>query len=115
MADQRHALSAKRRPADNANAGTLYAFMTVDIARTIFFSLDLPLDAMLVLPIWGLIGLGLHYACSRRSHRGRGIVENHEVEAVTEIEPIASLTALRSNDAAGALSPELARLRTVRS
>ena len=58
------------------------------IAGTIFLFLNLPLDAMLVLPVWGIIGLVIYYAYSRsRSHLGRGIVESHEVEAVTEIEP----------------------------
>lgn len=103
--------------ADIANAGTLYAFMMVaiavmmlrktapnhprkfrtpalwligplTIAGTIFLFFNLPLDAMLVLPIWGAIGLVIYYGYSRsRSHLGRGIVESHEVEAVTEIEP----------------------------
>ncbi|HSX55369.1 MAG TPA: amino acid permease [Sphingomonas sp.] len=103
--------------ADIANAGTLYAFMMVaiavmmlrksapnhprkfktpalwlvgplTIAGTIFLFLNLPLDAMLVLPVWGIIGLVIYYAYSRsRSHLGRGIVESHEVEAVTAIEP----------------------------
>ena len=94
--------------ADIANAGTLYAFMMVAIAvmilrktapnqprafttpalwligpativGTIFLFLNLPLDAMLVLPIWGAIGLVFYYLYSRsRSHLGRGIVEVHE-------------------------------------
>ncbi|RHW19024.1 amino acid permease [Sphingomonas gilva] len=105
------------RLADIANAGTLYAFMMVaiavmilrrtaanqprrfktpalwllgplTIAGTVFLFLNLPLDAMLVLPIWGAIGLVIYFAYSRRkSHLGRGIVESHEVEAVTEVEP----------------------------
>ena len=49
------------------------------IAGTIFLFLNLPLDAMLVLPIWGAIGLVFYYLYSRnRSHLGRGIVEVHE-------------------------------------
>ncbi len=94
--------------ADIANAGTLYAFMMVAIAvmilrktapnqprafttpalwligpativGTIFLFLNLPLDAMLVLPIWGAIGLVFYYLYSRsRSHLGRGVVEVHE-------------------------------------
>ncbi|HEV7314267.1 amino acid permease [Sphingopyxis sp.] len=94
--------------ADIANAGTLYAFMMVavavmilrktapnqprafttpalwlvgplTIAGTIFLFLNLPLDAMLVLPIWGAIGLVFYYLYSRsRSHLGRGVVEVHE-------------------------------------
>ena len=103
--------------ADIANAGTLYAFMMVaiavmilrktaadtprafktpalwligpaTIAGTVFLFFNLPLDAMLVLPIWGAIGLLIYFLYSRsRSHLGKGIVESHEVEAVTEIEP----------------------------
>lgn len=91
--------------ADIANAGTLYAFMMVAIAvmilrRTapnvkrsfktpilwligpltifgcVFLFFNLPLDAMLVLPIWGAVGLVIYYAYSyRSSHVGRGIVD----------------------------------------
>jgi APA family basic amino acid/polyamine antiporter len=105
------------RLADIANAGTLYAFMMVaiavmilrrtapdrprafktpalwligplTIAGTIFLFFNLPLDAMLVLPIWGALGLLVYFFYSRnKSHLGRGIIESHEVEAVTEIEP----------------------------
>ena len=94
--------------ADIANAGTLYAFMMVavavmilrktaadtprafrtpalwligpaTIAGTVFLFFNLPLDAMLVLPIWGAIGLLIYFLYSRsRSHLGRGIVEVHE-------------------------------------
>ncbi|WP_375397577.1 amino acid permease [uncultured Sphingomonas sp.] len=91
--------------ADIANAGTLYAFMMVAIAvlilrrtapdqprafRTplvwviapltvvgcIFLFVNLPAAAMLVLPIWGLLGLVIYFGYSRsRSYLGRGIVE----------------------------------------
>lgn len=103
--------------ADIANAGTLYAFMMVAIAvmmlrktaadrkrsfRTpalwllgpltiagcVFLFFNLPIDAMLVLPIWGAIGLVIYFAYSRgASHLGRGIVEVHENEAVEDVEP----------------------------
>ena len=103
--------------ADIANAGTLYAFMMVaiavmilrktapnqprafttpalwlvgplTIAGTIFLFLNLPLDAMLVVPIWGAIGLVFYYLYSRsRSHLGRGIVEVHE----DDLEPAAPI------------------------
>jgi len=96
--------------ADIANAGTLYAFMMVAIAvmmlrktepnrerrfRTpalwlvgpltiagcVFLFFNLPLDAMLVLPIWGAVGLVIYYVYSyRNSHLGRGLVEVHEPE-----------------------------------
>ena len=91
--------------ADIANAGTLYAFAMVAVAvmvlrrtapdrkrafRTpmlwlvgpatvlgcLFLFFNLPLDAMLVLPIWTAIGIAIYFAYSRRhSHLGRGIVE----------------------------------------
>ena len=102
--------------ADIANAGTLYAFMMVAIAvmmlrktepnrerkfRTpalwllgpltiagcIFLFVNLPFEAMLVLPVWGVIGLVIYYAYSyRNSHLGRGLVEVHETE-IMDIEP----------------------------
>lgn len=88
--------------ADIANAGTLYAFMMVAIAvmllrkkepgrkrtfRTpllwlvgpatiagcVFLFFNLPFAAMLVLPIWGAVGLLIYFGYSRsRSHLGRG-------------------------------------------
>ncbi len=91
--------------ADISNAGTLYAFMMVAIAvlilRTrdperkrafrvpvvwvvapltvigcLFLFLNLPIDAMLFLPGWGVIGIVIYLLYSRRSsHLGRGIVE----------------------------------------
>ena len=91
--------------ADISNAGTLYAFMMVAIAllvlrrrdpnrpRTfrvpaawliapltivgcVFLFLNLPIDAMLFLPGWGLIGIVIYLLYSRRqSHLGRGVVE----------------------------------------
>ena len=91
--------------ADIANAGTLYAFLMVavavlvlrkrrpDIPRSFkvagvwfvapatvigcaFLFLNLPADAMMVLPIWTIIGLVIYFGYSRsRSHLGRGIVE----------------------------------------
>lgn len=94
--------------ADIANAGTLYAFMMVAIAVLIlrrkepnrhrpfrmpaigviapltiagclFLFFNLPMAAMLVLPIWGAIGMVIYWAYSRgHSHLGRGVVEVHE-------------------------------------
>lgn len=91
--------------ADIANAGTLYAFALVALAvmvlrRTrpdvkrpfrvaglaiiapaaiagcIFLFVNLPLDAMIVLPVWTLIGVLIYIAYGRgRSHLGRGVVE----------------------------------------
>lgn len=94
--------------ADIANAGTLYAFAMVAVAvmilrrtapnqprsfRTpalwlvgpltivgcVFLFFNLPSAAMLVLPVWGAVGLVIYLGYSRRnSHLGRGIVEVHE-------------------------------------
>jgi APA family basic amino acid/polyamine antiporter len=102
--------------ADIANAGTLYAFMMVAIAvmmlrkiapnrerkfRTpalwlvgpltiagcIFLFLNLPFEAMIVLPAWAAFGMVIYFAYSRRSsHVGRGIVEVNEAEA-TKLSP----------------------------
>lgn len=102
--------------ADIANAGTLYAFFMVAISvmllrksepdrprkfRTpalwlvgpatiggcLFLFLNLPLEAMLVLPIWAAIGLTIYFAYGyRKSHVGRGLVEVHEVE-IQDIHP----------------------------
>jgi APA family basic amino acid/polyamine antiporter len=96
--------------ADIANAGTLYAFFMVAVAVMLLRKRDpdrarafrvpalwlvgpltmvgclglyllLPLAAILVLPIWGAIGLVVYFAYSRgASHLGRGIVEVHEPE-----------------------------------
>lgn len=90
--------------ADIANAGTLYAFAMVAVAvmvlrrtapdaarsfRTpalwlvgpatiagcVFLFLNLPFEAMMVLPIWGAIGVAIYFAYGRaRSHLVRGDV-----------------------------------------
>ena len=91
--------------ADYANAGTLYAFFMVavtvlvlrkkDASRVrpfrlpgawivaplamigcVFLYVNLPVEAILVLPVWGIIGAIIYFAYSRqRSNLGRGIVE----------------------------------------
>ncbi|MGV3554074.1 MAG: amino acid permease [Croceibacterium sp.] len=91
--------------ADISNAGTLYAFLMVAVAVMIlrrsdpqrqrhfrvpglaivgpltifgcvFLFVNLPTQAMLFLPIWGVIGIVIYFAYSRsRSHLGKGIVE----------------------------------------
>ncbi|MCM8729611.1 amino acid permease [Hephaestia sp. GCM10023244] len=101
--------------ADIANAGTLYAFMMVAIAvlilrktqadrprsfRTpfiwviapltvagcIFLFFNLPTAAMMVLPIWGVIGLFVYFAYGyRKSQLARGIVE---VVSMDDEEPL---------------------------
>ncbi len=102
--------------ADIANAGTLYAFLMVAIAvwmlrkrdpnrprsfrvpalwlvapltilGCLFLFFNLPIEAMLVLPIWTAIGVVIYFAYSyRTSHLGRGIVEVHEPE-IHDIQP----------------------------
>ena len=96
--------------ADYANAGTLYAFMMVAFAllilrkvepnrkrsfRTpaawvvapltivgcIFLFVNLPWQAILVLFVWGAIGLAIYYGYSKsRSHLGRGVDDPDEAE-----------------------------------
>ncbi|ANU06354.1 amino acid permease [Paraurantiacibacter namhicola] len=91
--------------ADYANAGTLYAFFMVAVtvmvlrktdpdrprpfrmkgvwiiapltlAGCLFLYVNLPWQAILVLPAWALVGLVIYFAYSRsRSHLGQGIVE----------------------------------------
>ncbi|MBW8296909.1 amino acid permease [Sphingopyxis sp.] len=94
--------------ADIANAGTLYAFMMVaisvmilrktapDVKRSfktpmlwligpativgcIFLFLNLPFEAMIVLPLWAAAGMVLYFLYGyRTSHVGKGLVEVHE-------------------------------------
>ena len=101
---------------DIANAGTLYAFFMVaiavmmlrklepnrprlfktpalwligplTIAGCLFLFLNLPFEAMIVLPVWSAIGLVIYYLYGyRHSHLGKGIVEVHETE-LHDIEP----------------------------
>jgi APA family basic amino acid/polyamine antiporter len=95
--------------ADIANAGTLYAFLMVAIAvwqlrkidpkrkrpfrvpaiwlvapltilGCLFLFFNLPGPAMLVLPVWGAIGVVIYYAYSyRHSYVGRGIIDVPEL------------------------------------
>jgi len=103
--------------ADISNAGTLYAFMMVAIAvwmlrkrdphttrgfrvpalplvailtvfGCLFLFFNLPKEAMLVLPVWTVIGFFVYFGYSyRHSHLGRGVIEVHEPEIVKDIEP----------------------------
>jgi APA family basic amino acid/polyamine antiporter len=97
--------------ADISNSGTLFAFFMVSVAvlvlrvkepnrhrpfRTplvwvvapiaaagcVFLYFNLPIDAILVLPVWGAIGLVVYYLYGyRKSHVGRGDIEVHEDDA----------------------------------
>jgi basic amino acid/polyamine antiporter, APA family len=102
--------------ADISNAGTLYAFLAVAVAvmllrrsdpvrqrhfrvpalwlvgpltilGCLFLFFNLPVSAMLFLPIWIAVGVVIYFAYGRsRSHLGRGIVEVHEPE-YADLEP----------------------------
>jgi APA family basic amino acid/polyamine antiporter len=104
--------------ADYSNSGTLFAFFMVAVAvmvlrktdpnrarpfRTpivwiiaplsmlgcVVLYLSLPLTAILVLPVWGAIGLLVYFFYSRsRSHVGRGVVEVHETDADAPPQPV---------------------------
>ncbi len=104
--------------ADVSNSGTLFAFFMVSIAVLILRKTDpsrprpfrtplvwivapiailgclslyllLPLDAKLVLPIWGGIGLVIYFAYGfRMSHVGRGLVEVHEEDTDVPPQPV---------------------------
>ncbi len=107
------------RLADIANAGTLYAFALVAIAvmvlrrqqpdvrrpfrvkglwfvgpaaiaGCVFLFINLPLDAMIVLPVWTAVGLAIYVLYGRsRSHLGRGIIEVvDEIEGDETLIPI---------------------------
>ena len=96
--------------ADYANAGTLYAFGMVAAALLIlrkkdgdrprpfrtpaawiiapltivgcfYLYISLPIKAVLVLPIWGAIGLLIYFGYGyRHSHMGKGVVEVHSLD-----------------------------------
>jgi APA family basic amino acid/polyamine antiporter len=103
--------------ADYSNSGTLFAFLMVAISVMVLRKVDpsrkrpfrmplvwviaplaivgclglyisLPLTAILVLPIWGVLGLLVYFFYSRsRSHVGRGVVEVNEEKAYHGTEP----------------------------
>ena len=102
--------------ADIANAGTLYAFLMVAVAvwmlrkrdperprpfrvpalslvapltigGCLFLFLNLPVEALVGLPLWTAIGLVIYFLYGyRKSHLGRGLVEVHEPE-IHDIDP----------------------------
>ncbi len=107
--------------ADISNSGTLFAFLMVAVAvmilrvrdphrarpfraplvwvvapvaamGCIFLYFNLPISSIIVLPVWGAIGLAVYFAYSRsRSHVGRGIIEVHETDADTPDGPVPPL------------------------
>ena len=104
--------------ADISNSGTLFAFFMVAVAvlilrlrdpnrvrpfRTplvwvigpiaaagcVFLFFNLPFEAMIVLPVWGAIGLLFYFAYGyRMSHVGRGLVEVHEEDSDVPPQPV---------------------------
>lgn len=104
--------------ADISNSGTLFAFFMVSIAvlvlrrrdpdrprpfRTplvwiiaplaaigcVALFVNLPFEAMLVLPIWGAIGLVVYALFGyRNSHVGRGLIETHELDEDAPGQPV---------------------------
>ncbi|WP_338466066.1 amino acid permease [Novosphingobium sp. ZN18A2] len=104
--------------ADISNSGTLFAFFMVSIAvlvlrvrdpnrarpfRTpivwviapisavgcLLLYFNLPIEAMLVLPVWGGIGLVVYFLYGfRKSHVGRGIIDVHEDDTDSPPQPV---------------------------
>jgi APA family basic amino acid/polyamine antiporter len=104
--------------ADVSNSGTLFAFLMVSISVMILRRTDpnrarpfrapalgiiaplaiigtlglyfsLPFEAIMVLPIWGGIGLVVYYLYGyRKSHVGRGIIDVHEEDADSPPMPV---------------------------
>lgn len=104
--------------ADISNSGTLFAFFMVAIAvllmrikdpnrhrpfrtpfiwvvaplaivGTVFLYVNLPFEAMVVLPVWGGVGLVIYFLYGyRKSHLGRGRVEVHEDDSDSPPQPV---------------------------
>lgn len=114
--------------ADISNSGTLFAFFMVAMAvlilrrtqpdrhrpfrtplvwvvaplaivGTLGLYVNLPLDAKLVLPIWGGIGLVVYFLYGyHKSHVGRGIIDTHEDDADAPPLPVPSLPGVRDDE-----------------
>ena len=106
------------RLADISNSGTLFAYFMVAVAvlilrrtqpnrhrpfrtplvwvvapvamiGTLILYFSLPLQAMLVLPVWGAIGLVVYFAYGfRHSNVARGVIETHELDADAPPDPV---------------------------
>ena len=61
----------------------------VSIVGCVALYFNLPVEAMLVLPVWGVIGLVVYFAYSRRkSHVGLGRIEVHEDDPDAPPQPV---------------------------
>ncbi|MEO7177830.1 MAG: amino acid permease, partial [Allosphingosinicella sp.] len=59
----------------------LWLIGPLTIAGCVFLFFNLPMAAMLVLPIWGAVGILIYFLYGyRTSHVGRGLSEVHETE-----------------------------------
>ena len=81
----------RRRDPSRARAFRVPARLIVGpltVVGCAFLFLNLPIEAMLVLPAWTLLGCLVYFGYSRRnSHLGRGIIEVAEIEVATTLEP----------------------------
>ena len=78
---------SERRRAFRVPAVGLVATLTVIGCLFLFF--NLPKEAMLVLPIWTVIGFAIYFLYSRsHSHVGRGIIDVHEDDAGIPPQPV---------------------------
>ena len=65
----------------------LWLVAPLTIVGCLFLFLNLPVEALVGLPLWTAIGLALYVLYGRRrSHLGRGLVEVHEPE-IHDIDP----------------------------
>ena len=70
----------------------LWLVAPATIGGCLFLFFNLPMAAMLVLPIWGALGMVIYYGYSRsHSHLGRGVVEVPEDEADAPGLPLAPM------------------------
>ena len=67
----------------------VYIVAPLAIIGTVGLYVSLPLEAMLVLPVWGGIGLVIYFLYGyRKSNVALGIIEVHELDADAPPEPL---------------------------
>ena len=70
----------------------MWGVAPLSIVGCVFLYFNLPFDAMMVLPLWGGIGLLFYVLYGyRKSHVGRGLVEVHEDDADVPPQPVPPL------------------------